>query len=72
MLGEYALLGWIRHSSVTSSLVIPVLKKEGSLDKKSKKLKHTVSEQVTKNKNAISKLNKSAKDLKEKNANLNF
>ncbi len=52
--------------------MIPVLNKEGSVASKTKKLKDTVAEQVTKNKNEISKLNKSAKDLNEKNTNLKF
>ncbi len=72
MLDRYALLGWIRHSDVTSSLVISVLDEEDSLASKAKKLKDTIAEQVTKNKNTISKLNKSVKDLKEKNDNYKF
>ncbi len=72
MLDGYSMLKWVRHFNVTFSLVILLLKKEGAAASKIKKLKDMVAEHVTKNKNAISKLNKSAKDLKDKKADLKF
>ncbi len=58
LLNGYALLGWIRHSDISSSLVISALKKEGSIATKAKKEKNTDHELAKKNKTAIEELHK--------------
>ena len=67
LLEGYALLGWIRHPDVSSSLVISVLKKDGSQSAQvSKKLEEGL-KQVKANEKAIDTMMKDWKKFKANN-----
>ncbi len=71
LLEAYGKLGWIRHSDVSSALVIASLQKEGKVIKTAFVKDKEKAVQVNKNKRGWECLERELKKLKEKNPSWN-